>query len=522
MQERHGSNKSGRWGFGILLYLSITVLTFISPDPARGIETGIKGLEIMGYINQTVSYAMHNHRPDNKDNFNSFLMQGLLETRYEASPQLVLFNSLKLNADWAYAMYSGNGEWKAKGFNDSRDKLFIYDKFRDFVGEAHVTWKPNDLFYFRVGKQIVQWGETDGFLLMNQINPVDQRRGIGDVKFENTIIPIWMIRAEYKPPIQSAWLQDLNIQFLFDPNADFAKNKAIEAGNDVSGIWAPYIEAIPGKAYLGSYQDFRSEPSSWSPQGQAFAARISGVVADARVTLNGYYGRSHDIARSGPLGARFSIFQWDPSYLILHPFYEAYYPFFRFVGATFTRDIDFLKASALGGVAPVLRFEGLYAFNNTFSSNNNVPLYMREQGNNFWTSDEYRWMVGFDWKIKVDALNPSAYFFISPQVYQRHIMDYPPAGHVGDPVTAIQYQDTWTTSLLVNTTYFHTKLQPSFFWLKDWSSRSQFFKPEVSYEYDDHWKYTVGAIIVSGEKAPQGFQSFNYKDYVYFTTSYRF
>ncbi len=37
--------------------------------------------------------------------------------------------------------------------------------------------ETNNQFYFRVGKQIVQWGETDGFLLMNQINPIDQRRG---------------------------------------------------------------------------------------------------------------------------------------------------------------------------------------------------------------------------------------------------------------------------------------------------------------------------------------------------------
>jgi hypothetical protein len=38
------------------------------------------------------------------------------------------------------------------------------------------TWTPGD-FLFRVRKQIVRWGETDGFRLMDQINPLDQRRG---------------------------------------------------------------------------------------------------------------------------------------------------------------------------------------------------------------------------------------------------------------------------------------------------------------------------------------------------------
>ncbi len=509
-------------GLRVFICAAILMLCGMFSHPVQGFDTGIKGLSIMGYINQTATYALHNNRPDNKDGFNSFLTQGLFETRYEASQKLVLFNSLKLNADWAYPIYSGSSEWREKGFSDSRDRLFVYDKFRDFVGEAHVTWKPNDQFFFRIGKQIIQWGETDGFLLMNQVNPVDQRRGIGDVQFENTIIPIWLVRAEYNPPIESTWLQNLNVQFIFDPNADFAKNQPPAAGNDVAGVWAPYLEIMPG--VLGaSYRDITSEPSQWSPQGQTFAMRVSGVVADSRITLNGYYGRSHELARSGLIGFDMEPFRWDPKYVLLHPWFEAYYPYFRFVGATFSRDIDFLKASALGGVAPVLRFEGLYAFNNTFSTNNNnAGQYMLEQGNNFWTSDEYRWMVGLDWKVKINALNPKAYFFISPQVYQRHIMDYPQIGHVGDQVGMIQYKDTWTTSLLINTSYLHTKLQPSLFWMRDWSNRWSMFKGEVAYEYSDKWKYTLGSIYVVGEKTGQGFTGFNYKDNVYVTVSYRF
>ena len=33
-------------------------------------------------------------------------------------------------------------------------------------------------------------------------------------------------------------------------------------------------------------------------------------------------------------------------------------------------------------------------------------------------------MLGADWKVKIDFLNPKSYFFISPQFYHRHIMDY--------------------------------------------------------------------------------------------------
>ncbi len=69
------------------------------------------------------------------------------------------------------------------------------------------------------------------------------------MKFETSIIPIWLINAEYKPPIDLTWLKDLNIQFIFDPNADFAKSETTQAGNNVSGVWAPY--GINGSFCLG-------------------------------------------------------------------------------------------------------------------------------------------------------------------------------------------------------------------------------------------------------------------------------
>ncbi len=521
---RSGLSSIGNALPGVFAVIVVFALfCFCGPPQAEAIETDVPGLNVTGYLNQSASYALHTGRPDNKDGFNSFLMQGVLETRYEAAPNMVMFNSLKLNADWAYGIYSGNNEWNDKGFGKARDRLFVYNKFRDVVGEAHITWKPSDRWYLRFGKQIVQWGQTDGFLLMNQINPVDSRRGISDVEFESTIIPIWLIRAEYKPPLESTWLRDLNVQFIFNPNADFAKNETIELGADYSGVWNPYVEAVPNVAYLGRYRDQVSEPDAWDPQGHAFGLKVSGTVGDAMVSLNGYYGRSHDVARSGALGADLTPFKWDPAWMILHPYYDAYYPYFRFVGGTFSKDLDSLRASALGGVAPVLRFEGMYAFNSTFSTNNNnIAQYMREQDNTYWTSDEYRWMVGMDWKVKIDALNPKAFFMISPQFYHRHIVDFPKEGYVGTPTTDIQYQNTYTTTLMINTTYLHNKLQPSIFWLRNWSTRSEFYRPQLSYEYSDKWKYTIGAIIVSGEKLAQDMQPFNYKDHIYTTVSYKF
>jgi hypothetical protein len=499
----------------VVVIAMLALLALAVPRPGYAIDTTTPGLTMQGYINQSVSYALKTSRFDNKDDFNAFVTQALLETKYEASPQITMFLSLKFNADWAYGIYSGSNEWREKEFNKARDRLFILYKPRDVIGEAYLDFKPNQAWYFRVGKQIVQWGETDGFLLMNQINPVDERRGITDVEFENSLIPIWMIRAEYnfKAACLPTWLQELNIQGLFVPNADFARNESLQLGNDYQGVWNPAVELGPN-TYLGKYRDALSKPDAWDPQGHAFGLRVTGTIMDARISVNGYYGRDHEVARRALGTIDVTPFRWDNG-ITIHPHYEAYYPIFKFVGATFTRDIDALKAAWLGNVAPVFRFEGLYAFDYVSSN---------QSGTNgqFWQSDEMRLMAGADWKVRVSPLNARTFFFISPQLYWRHIVDYPSAGHIGTYTGDIQYRDTWTTSLMISTSYWNNRLAPSFFWLRNWSNRSEFYKPQISYEFVKDWKATVGALFVNGSKVTQGLQPFSYKDHVYGTVSYKF
>jgi hypothetical protein len=194
----------------------------------------------------------------------------------------------------------------------------------------------------------------------------------------------------------------------------------------------------------------------------------------------------------------------------MYPYIEGYYPYFKFVGGTFTKDLSFLRASALGGVSPVLRLETFYAFNSTFvTSQNTYAKY-----------DEFRWAAGMDWKVKIPVLNPRAYFMISPQVYDQKIINYP--GQCG----LSQFrEDNWMTTLMISTSYLHTKLQPSFFWLRDWTGRSEFFRYQVIWEHSSTWKFTLGALFVNGSKVnnlTNNLQPLVNKDNVYFSVAYKF
>jgi hypothetical protein len=498
------------------LFLCILIVAVSVPQAiAAEMQLWGKPLTIHGYLNQSVGVGISGEYFDTQKRFQSAIFQGLIEGTYEPKRNVMVFMSGKLNADWAYPALSNNTLWQEKGFDKSRDRLYMLDDFKDVLHEAHVTWRPQT-FYFRVGKQIVRWGETDGFRLMDQINPVDQRRGLADVEFETTILPAWLARAEYAVANPPEWCQGMSFQAIFNPNLEFRPNESIKPGNDFSGIWAPYLETSLGGRYpldfarIGSPVLQLEEPSG--SDGFEYALRARAVVHDAAMTLNYYYGRDKDpvAVLAGP--AKREISQYDGR-LTIHPNYRGFYPRFRFIGGTFTKDIDALQSTFLGGVAPLFRFEAFYAFNKTFAS---------DFRNIFTEHDEVRWAAGADWKVKIDALNPIAFFTISPQFYHRKIVGYPDndtlSGPNGEPLRENNYQ----ASLMISTSYMGGKLQPSVFWLRNISEQADFVRPQLTYSWSHHWRYTLGAIFFDGEKEKKSYQQFKHKDQVYFTVSYRF
>ncbi|MCX5831964.1 MAG: hypothetical protein NT140_08775 [Deltaproteobacteria bacterium] len=501
------------WGiYGLVAAVLFTIaLCFTSPASAIDTELGGKRLSFQGIIKQGVAYGITEDQYDTKKGIQSLLTQIILETKYDPHPDISLFVSGKFNADQAYPVFSNNDEWQAKGFDKSRDRLYVLDNWQDVLGEAHVTVKKGD-FYVRAGKQIVGWGETDGFRLMDQINPTDARRGITDVEYENSIVPIFLLRTEYRPPTRPDWLQDLNFQFVFNPNAQFRGNQGPVPGNDTAGIWAPRVDIPLGGPYpadyahLGSLASNIEKPGNFSQDGFAYAGRITANLFDARVSLNGYYGRSFDAVTTNvaaPPGMATSA--WD-NRMIMSPAVEGYYPLFKFVGATFTRDITPLKASFLGGVSPVLRLETFYAFKSTFTTNSNT----------FETFDETRAAVGLDWKVKIPLLNDKSGFALSGQVYDQRIMDYPTGGLVGVD------ENNWKTTLSISTAYFNAKLQPSVFWLRDYTNKSEFFRYQLVWSHSDAWKYTLGVLNVKWNKEGVGFEPLKDKDHIYFNVAYKF
>ncbi|MEN6466410.1 MAG: DUF1302 family protein [Syntrophaceae bacterium] len=117
--------------------------------------------------------------------------------------------------------------------------------------EAFVTWKPVEANTFRVGRQIVTWGESLAFRVGDVINPADTRFSFAFVNLEDSRIPQWMVRdVQQFPSLRSSfefivnplWIQD---EYRVDPlyaQAGTQASCASTSGCTPGWRFAPYPE----------------------------------------------------------------------------------------------------------------------------------------------------------------------------------------------------------------------------------------------------------------------------------------
>ncbi len=525
-----------------ILLLAVCIWLVCFAGISRAYEFAICGrpLTVFGYITQEVHYGLVRNKYDVQSGFNSFLTSAMLEIGYMPTDNLKFFTSGYFEADWAYEILGNgrNNQWDAKGFGDSRHHQYIRDDWNDWLREAHVTYTtPN--FYLRIGKQIVQWGESNA-QVTNRINPIDQRRGVTDVKLDNTILPTWLVRAEYNTKVDSTFLQDFGVQLIIDPAFKFRGNEIVSTGNDWQGIFAPGVKidaGLPtflspdGSFYVGQTYNAIENPHDFDLNYMSFGLRIRAEMKGTIFHLMGYYGRDRDYVQKttgsffdgGGFGPSSNNYDGIPLY---HTVGEAYYPYYKFIGFTATREVDQLKAGFLGGVAPVFRFESAYAFNTSYTSTDaagSMPVVK---------TDELTTALAIDWKVKIDFLNPTTYFNIGPEfVFQRE-MDlthgYTSTGTRIRPnsnrnaVGEVLQENNYSYSLSANTSYFHNKLFLLAAWSHSNTAKDDFYMFKTSYTPNGNWSYGLTSVFFSGKWATNGNETMRHKDKIIGSITYTF
>ncbi len=82
-------------------------------------------------------------------------------------------------------------------FELGKDDLKVENDLREAFVDLISEFGEEQSLVLRLGRQIVQWGEADGFNVVNIINPQDNSNKMFFDKPEDLAIPLWMARLDY-------------------------------------------------------------------------------------------------------------------------------------------------------------------------------------------------------------------------------------------------------------------------------------------------------------------------------------
>jgi hypothetical protein len=145
--------------------------------------------------------------------------------KFENSARFFLTGDLAENTTWSADI---NLIYDSEGTPNDYKGYMLYSS-HDYLRELYIDTKLAD-WQFRVGKQQVVWGTADGIKLLDIINPTDWRE-FNQNTFEDSRIPIWMIKAEKNLTERS------NVQFIVSQHEE---NKIPGLNNE--GDWGnPFL-----------------------------------------------------------------------------------------------------------------------------------------------------------------------------------------------------------------------------------------------------------------------------------------
>lgn len=404
---------------------------------------------------------------------------------------------------------------------------------RNRLFQAYLQFDIGKLFV-RFGRQILAWGETDVFRLLDNINPLDNSFGGFLVPLDERRVPIDMLRTSYSigeipgTPFYETYLEG----FAAIDNA-----VGFEPGIPVGSPWQ-----LPNMVPSAAQQNIRQTPSRTiqDMRGGAQLKTMVPVPGIETLTLGfAYYQTYLDLPAAQVFTETFPLPITKGVATGFNALAVQSAPKVQIAGttATFAIPPDWARWIYLSS-EPIVRTELAYFVNEPRYSQQGLDPFVfalaRDgqncpqgtiQPNGFCagprrTGDSWNFMLGFDTQQAIRWLNPDASFFISTQFFYKHLRGGLPRTPINTPFAALPGQarlfngevfpvtnktyspdrwglpgaaaepdlvhnpiDQYTQTLLIATTYFGGKLTPSFTVLYDWSG-SIVLQPQATFSYD--------------------------------------
>lgn len=408
----------------------------------------------------------------------------------------------KMSDDWIFFIHPRYFYDAAYGMRT--DFNSYYDKNQEKMGNTQRTEWLRDCYIdytspqldIRMGKQQVVWGMADGVPLLDRVMPFDlSSYWLPD--FADIRIPLWMLKMEYSPEIDST------LQFLIIPDFEASRSAppnapfAFKSFNDFDTFRNL-------NASLGGTTDLQLRRPSKQFENSRIGLRWRSMIGSAEYTLNWLYGYSTSaytyidsfIPSANP---------FDP------PFVGAYkisrrHKLMQMMGFSFNR--SFVEPGPLEG----------WTVRGEFAYLKDEPTYYGTEGSRQRTelSDKYAYVLGFDKNVFTNWL-----FSVQFAQFIHEDADWPGNLQV---LNAYTYGTTEkienTVTLKIATDFFHERLQPEVLviYSDDNEGRISF---KTKYELRDNIWLTLGYHHFWGNIWGANGQ-FRNDDQIVFETKYTF
>jgi hypothetical protein len=371
------------------------------------------------------------------------------------------------------------------GVDDVKWENDLREGFLDFSMEPDVNETKMNL---RLGRQIVQWGETDGFNLVNVVNPNDTRWNMFFSNPEDLLLPLYMLRLDLKTAGAGPF-SNFNGQFLMIP--DIRPN-----------LFAPLQEGY-NAPYAFAFQEFGKSYN--------FYGNGLGMLMPLPMHENVPSNSFENIQYGGKLGTEISGWQLS-LYFLEHfqqlPALNVDTPFINLLttGAFAATDhwtldhprqqmygYSFNKYVATGNF--VFRGEGSLTRKMSMVDLATIPM----GGPGYSMHEVYQCLFGFDRSFSNMPIGTQSALTVSVQGYFRHIGN---DWHTDNNpfIQRLTAQDLQRYSLMLLTDYKHGTIKPLIFVAYEPTTGEWMSNASVEYCPDGHWYTSLSQISFWGNK----------------------
>jgi hypothetical protein len=394
---------------------------------------------------------------------------------------------------------------------EERQKLRDRAVHRSRLFQAYVQATVGH-FWVRFGRQIVAWGETDNFRLLDNINPVDNSFGGFLVPLDERRVPLDMLRAQYSigsiGPIDESFVEvygAIDEQVGYAPGTPEGSPWTLPNLGDPQVLNETFI-VRPAR----TFRDMRG------------GGRIVWNMWDSTCSLAHYYTyfdrpRVQLFTNPADQGGNFPFFVRENGYSAL---VVETAPLVQVTGASTTLAIPSLYT--------VLRSEFAYFKGEPRYRQSEIDpfVFTRAPGKPTFgprrTGDSVNFVLGFDINRFFRRLNPHQSFFISTQFFYKHLRHAVKRGPVQlpgkfnvlegevlpvperwirgagkllerfpatEPVYVRHPTDQFLHTLLISTSYRSSTINPQLLFFYDWGG-AIVVQPSVTFARDP-WRLTI-------------------------------